>query len=102
MQRIPVVTSTAMTDGFFALIDPNQIAVALGDGDVRASDNAVVDMQDSSSMTSGPSVAAATAVSMFQVNARAIIGSISANWRVIRDDAVLLFDLQGYGVAGGV
>jgi hypothetical protein len=98
----PVVTSTAMPDGFCALIDPAQIAVALGNADIRSSENAVVDMQDSSSMTSGPSVAAATGVSMFQVNARAIIGSISANWRVVRAGSVQLFDLQGYGLAGGV
>jgi hypothetical protein len=99
---LPVITSTAMPDGFFALIDPDYVAVALGNADVRASEQAVVDMQDSSSMTSGSSVAAVTAVSMFQVDARAIIGSISANWRVVRPGAVQLFDLQGYGLAGGV
>ena len=53
-------------------------------------------------MTSGTSVAAVSTVSMFQVNCRAIIGSISANWRVVRDDLVLLFDLQSYGLAGGL
>jgi len=39
---------------------------------------------------------------MWQANARAIIGSISANWRVTRIGAVQLFDLQNYGLAGGV
>ena len=67
---VPVLTSTAMPEGQFALVDPDQIAVALGEADVRASDHAMVDMQDLSSMTSGPSVAAATGVSMFQVNCR--------------------------------
>ena len=98
----PVITSSAMTEGFFALIDPNQIAVALGDADIRASDNAAIEMSDSPSMTSGTSVAAVSTVSMFQVNCRAIIGSISANWRVVRDNSVLLFDLQSYGLAGGL
>ena len=98
----PVVTSTAMPVGFFAVLDPNQIAVALGDADIRASENASIEMQDTPSMTSGTSVAAVSTVSMFQVNCRAIIGSISANWRVVRDDSVLLFDLQSYGLAGGL
>jgi len=91
-----------MPEGFFALIDPDYVAVALGNADVRASEQAVIDMQDSSSMTSGSSVAATTGVSMWQANARAIIGSISANWRVTRIGAVQLFDLQNYGLAGGV
>jgi hypothetical protein len=98
----PVITSTAMPDGFFAILDPDQIAIALGDANIRASDNALVDMVDSSSMTSGPNVAAASTVSMFQVNARAIIGSVSANWRLAKDDAVLLYDLQSFGLAGGL
>ena len=53
-------------------------------------------------MTSGPSVAAANTTSMFQVNCRAIIGSIAQIGVSSRDDAVLLFDLQGYGLAGGL
>ena len=84
------------------MLDPSQIALALGEADIRASENAMVDMQDSSSMTSGTSVSATTGVSMFQVNCLAIIGSISANWRVMRDDAVMLYDLQSYGLAGGL
>ena len=98
----PVLTSTAVPDGFMVLLDPSQIALALGEADIRASENAMVDMVDSSSMTSAATVAQSTGVSMFQVNCLAIIGSISANWRVMRDDAVMLYDLQSYGLAGGL
>jgi hypothetical protein len=98
----PVITSTACPEGIFVFLDPGQIAIAIGDADVRSSENAFVDMQDSSSMTSGPSVAASTGVSMFQVNAAAIVGSVSANWRLLRAESVQVFDAQAYGLSGGL
>src|SRR5262249_26514214 len=48
---VPVFTSTAMPEGQMAVLDPNLIAVALGNPDVRASDQATVEMVDVSSMT---------------------------------------------------
>ena len=94
----PVITSTACPEGVAVLLDPTQIAVAIGDANVRASENAMVDMQDSSSMASGPSATAATGVRMFQVNRAAIIGSISANWRLLRAESVQVFDLAAYSL----
>ena len=52
-----------MPDGFFAIVDPDQIAVAIGDANVRSSDVANVEMSDGPSMTSGPSVAAVSTLS---------------------------------------
>jgi hypothetical protein len=99
---IPVYTSTAMPEGYMALLDPDGIAIALGEPEVRASREASVEMVDSSSMTSGSSVSAANQTSLFQVNAIGMIGSLYANWRVVRPGAVLLFNLQDYGLAGGL
>ena len=98
----PVATSTAVADGIFILIDPDQVALALGGASVRATEQGAVEMQDSSSMTSGASPTAATLTSMWQTNSVAIIGSVAANWRVVRADAVQVFDAQAYGLSGGV
>jgi hypothetical protein len=94
----PVLTSTAVPEGIFVLLDPDQVAVALGNPSVRASDEASIEMVDSSSMTSGPSVSASNMVSMFQANCTALIGSLTANWLVIRPEAVQVFDAQAYGL----
>jgi capsid protein len=94
----PVLTSTACPEGIFVLLDPDQVALAIGNAEIRASDQASIEMSDGSSMTSAPSVTAATLTSMFQVNAMAIIGSLTANWRVIRPEAVQVFDAQDYGL----
>jgi hypothetical protein len=93
-----VLTSTAHPDGSFTLIDPDYVALALGNAEIRASDEASVEMVDSSSMASGPSVAAASMTSMFQVNAVAIIGSLNANWAVVRPEAVQTFDAPAFGL----
>jgi hypothetical protein len=95
----PVLTSSAHPEGSFTFLDPDQVAVAMGSPEVRASDEADVAMVDSSSMASGLSVTAASMTSMFQVNAVAIIGSMTANWRVVRPESVQLFDAQAYGLA---
>jgi len=91
-----------MPEGQMALLDPDRIAVALGNPQVRASSQATVEMADSSSMTSGSSVSAANLVSMFQVNATSLVGSLNANWRVVTPGAVFVFNLQDYGLAGGL
>jgi hypothetical protein len=95
---LKVVTSTAHPDGSFTLIDPDYVALALGSPEVRASTVASVEMVDSSSMTSAPSVAAANMVSMFMVNATAIVGSVNANWAVVRPEAVQTHDATAFGL----
>jgi hypothetical protein len=94
----PVVTSTGCPEGIFVLLDPDQVAVAMGGASIRASEQATVELSDSSTMTSGPSVAATTLTSMWQTNCAAIIGSLTANWRVIRAEAVQVFDAHAYGL----
>ena len=98
----PVLTSTACPEGIFVFLDPDAVAIAMGNADIRASEQASVEMANSSSMTSGSSVSAATMTSMWQTNSVAIIGSMSANWRVIRPEAVQVFDAQAYGLSGGL
>jgi hypothetical protein len=93
-----VLTSTAHPEGSFTFVDPDQVAVAMGNPEVRVSDETSVEMVDSSSMTSGPSVSASNLVSMFQVNCAAIAASLNANWRVVRPEAVQVFDVQAYGL----
>ena len=75
-------------------LDPDQIALAMGTASVRTSDEASVDMSDTSSMASAPTVAAAQHTSLFQTNSAAIIASLTANWRVVRAGAVQIFDAQ--------
>jgi hypothetical protein len=98
----PVLTSTAVPEGIFVFLDPDQVAVALGNPNVRASQEAAVEMVDSSSMTSGSSVSATTMTSLFQTDSVGVIGSMTANWRVIRPEAVQVFDAQAYGLSGGL
>ena len=93
-----VVTSTAVQDGIFILIDPDQVALAVGSANIRASEQGAVEMQDSSTQSSGASPTATTLTSMWQTNSVAIIGSITANWRVVRADAVQVFDASAYGL----
>jgi hypothetical protein len=90
----PVITSSAVPEETIVFLDPDQIALAMGNAEIRTSDQASVDMADSSSMTSGPSVAAAQLTSLFQTNSTGIIGSLTANWRVVRPGAVQWFDAQ--------
>jgi hypothetical protein len=98
----PVATSSACSEGIFILIDPDQVAVAIGTADIRASEQGAIEMQDSSSQSSGASPTATTLTSMWQTNSVAIIGSVSANWRVVRLDSVQVFDAQAYGLSGGL
>ena len=98
----PVITSTGCPEGIFVLIDPDQIALAAGGVDIRTSQEAAVEMQDSSSMKSATTVTAATLTSLFQTNSTAILGSMNANWRLMMPGAVLVFSAQNYGLSGGV
>ena len=98
----PVLTSTAVPEGIFVFLDPDQIALAIGNADIRASEHASIEMSDGPSMTSGTSVAQSTLTSMFQTNSTAVIGSVIANWRVIRPESVQTFDAQTYGLSGGL
>lgn len=98
----PVLTSTACPEGIIVLVDPDYVAVAMGNPNVRVSQEAAVDMSDASSMTSGPSVSAANLTSLFQVNGLGLIGSMNANWRLTKAEAVQAFDAQAYGLSGGL
>jgi hypothetical protein len=97
-----VITSTAVPEGIFVLIDPEQIAIAMGGAEIDASSEADIALVDSSSMTSAPTITASTMTSLFQSGSTAIRGTLSANWAVKKNEAVQVFDAQAYGLAGGL
>jgi hypothetical protein len=94
----PVLLSSAVGIEEIVILDPSQIAVALSPAGLRVSSQAAIDMSDTSSMASGGTVAQASMVSMFQTNSKAIIGSVNANWAVLRDDAVMVYNTFQYGL----
>ena len=57
-----------------------------------------MEMADTSTMLAAPTVTAVSVSSMFQTNSTALIGSVAANWRVVRPGAVLVFNVQSYGL----
>ena len=98
----PVITSTAVNPEDIIVLDPACIAVAMGNADLRVSQQASVQMDSAPSMTSttdGSGVTAVSQVSMWQTNSTAFIGSINANWRLTRDNAVQVFNAPQYGLA---
>lgn len=97
-----VYLSSAVPDGYMIFVDPEAVIVAMGEAEIRTSQQADIEMEDTPSNASGTTVAQAQMTSMFQTNSTAIIGEVSANWRVIRDNAVVIHDLQGFGLAGGM
>jgi hypothetical protein len=90
----PVLTSTAVGAEDIILIDPSQVVLAVGNVSLRATEQAAIELVDSSSMASAPTPTAANLTSLFQSDSVAIIGSITANWRLLRPGAVLLFNTQ--------
>jgi hypothetical protein len=88
VRRIPFHVSTLYE--VFIMVDPELIAVAAGDAEVRASQNATCEMADAAvTQSSSATVTPTNVVSMFQTTA--IIGEVSANWRVIQPGAVQYF-----------
>jgi hypothetical protein len=70
----PVITSSAVPEGVIVLMDPTQIGVAMDSPRVATSQNATVEMADSTTMAAATSVTARNVTSMFQTNAHAILG----------------------------
>jgi HK97 family phage major capsid protein len=94
----PVYTTTAVGPEEIVLIDPQHVAVAMGNASVRTSTHGSVHMIDSSSMKSADTVAGAAMVSLFSTNSVGLIGSVTANWVTTRAGAVLLFNTQSYNL----
>lgn len=98
LNGVPVITSAAVPEEVLVLLDPDAIALALGGADVRSSTQASISMEDGPSMTSATSVAQESTSSMFQLNSTAIIGSVQANWKVLRPEAVVYYFAPALGL----
>jgi hypothetical protein len=94
----PVLTTTAVPEGTFVLLDPTKIAVAMGGAELTGTNVGAIELSDAPSQTSGTSVSAVNLTSLFQTDCSAIMGMISANWRVITAGAVQTFDSQAFGL----
>jgi hypothetical protein len=94
---MPLVTSSAVPEESLIILDPTYVVVALGSAQVDVSSNATVEMEDAPNQAFS-SVQANNQVSMFQTNSAAIRAIVQANWKVVRADAVQIFDLTGFGL----
>ena len=81
---IEVLISDAQGFDTISLIDGTGLAVAMGPIEIRSSDQAVVEMVDSCSQTSGPSVSAVQAVSMFQTDSICLLAERSFAVKPVR------------------
>ncbi|WP_230291024.1 phage major capsid protein [Croceicoccus sp. Ery5] len=80
---IPAFASEQAGD-YLTLIDPDGIAMGAGTTDLRTSREATIEMLDSS-LVQDPSTGTGTAmVSLFQINAAAIMATQFVNWEVVR------------------
>jgi hypothetical protein len=94
----PVIVSTACPPELVIMLDPDAVAVAMDGADVRSSTECFLEMETAPSMTSATSVSAQTGVSCFQVGATAIIGSVRANWKLLRPESVTYFLAPAIGL----
>ena len=77
------------------------MALAIGNANVELSGETNLQMDDAPSMKSGPtgSVTAVSTVSMFTSNSTAFKSTVSANWKLLRDNAVVVANVQQYSLA---
>jgi hypothetical protein len=69
------------------LVDASGLAVVMGEIELRSTEQALVEMVDSSSQTSGSSVNAVNMVSMFQTNSRCLRAERALAVKPIRNAA---------------
>lgn len=84
---VPIVVSDAQTSNRITAVDATGLAVVAGEIELRSTDQALVEMVDSSSQTSGTSVNAVQMVSMFQTNSRALRAERGIAVKAIRPGA---------------
>ena len=81
---IPILVSDAQTPGRISVLDATGLAIVLSDISLRSSSQALVEMSDAPSQTSGPSVAATSQVSMRQTDSTCLIAESSLAVKAIR------------------
>jgi hypothetical protein len=70
---VPILVSDAQTPGRISAVDATGLAVVLGDLELRSTEQALIEMSDAPSQTSGTSVSAVSQVSMFQTDSRCLL-----------------------------
>jgi hypothetical protein len=95
---LPLLTSTAVPEELMIVVDPNYVAVAMGSAELATSTNATIEMEDAPSNASATTVAQSTQTRMFSSNSAAIRATVTANWKVVRPEAVQYFQLTGFGL----
>jgi hypothetical protein len=95
---VPVYTTTACPEEVVVMFDPDSIAFASEGAEIRMSEHASVEMEQSPSNASAPSVAQANLTSMWQTGSVAVIGSVFASWRVLRAESVVYFNGPAIGL----
>jgi hypothetical protein len=93
----PVVTSTAVGVEEIIFMDPQHIAVAMGNPMINVSTQGDVNMLDVTAQTA-LTPAASDLVSLFQCNLTGMLATITANWVNTRPGSVLVFNTQQYGL----
>jgi hypothetical protein len=98
---VRVMPSDAQGSASMTLIDASQVAMRLGDVDVRSSEVAAIEMDTAPSGTSAASVAQSTQVSLFQVNCSAVLAERSAAIEPITSTACATMTNIVLGDSGG-
>lgn len=90
----PALTSRHAPPGKITLADGAGIALAEGSAGISTSAHATVEMRDDP-VGDGGAPTAATQVSLWQTDLRAMLVSRRINWQVIRPGSVAVLDLEG-------
>jgi hypothetical protein len=69
---VPMLVSDAQTANRITVVDASGIVCLLGPLELRSTEQALVEMSDAPSMTSGTGVSAVSTVSMFQTNSKCL------------------------------
>ena len=81
---VEILVSDAQSSNRITAVDATGLVVMLGDIELRSSGQALIEMVDSSSQTSAPSVSAVSMVSMFQTNSKCLRAERSLAVKAIR------------------
>ena len=84
---VPILVSDAQSSNRITLVDASGLAVVMGEIELRSSEQALIEMADTSSQTSAPSVSAVSMVSMFQSKSRCLRAERSLAVKPIRPAA---------------
>ena len=81
---IEILVSDAQTSNRITAVDATGLAVVLGELELRSTGQALIEMADTSSQTSAPTVSQAQMVSMFQTNSKCLLAERSLAVKAIR------------------